>query len=383
MLFYSIGMVITEAIHSRELQVPASAWTPAAEVDGEIRDAAWAVEITGDVQRVQRLAHSQGDGPARGLRPEPGRRGQRRGGAERSQQRSRSARPAEPSSTPAAGIPRVRGHQPRRPPVRRHNGHQPVHLHNLPVHTGRPADPSHRPRRLPVDIRVRPVRPQDQRGRPRQGPDPPVLRPTGPTHPDHRLPRHITPYDALNRITGTWAGSKTEANQLTAFTYDTLLEGQPDTSTRYVGGKSGTAYTKTITAYDKLYRPTTTELTLPDSDPLVAAGAPATLQFEANYNLDGTCRAPRNPPSADSFETVGYQCTDTPHRAHPGWKSPVLDQLRVRRRRPAHHADRARRRRQHHHELPLREGGPAPALTELGLPCDRGHRLSCGGGQRS
>lgn len=62
MLFYSIGMVITEAIHSRELQVPASAWTPAAEVDGEIRDAAWAVEITGDVQRVQRLAHSQGDG---------------------------------------------------------------------------------------------------------------------------------------------------------------------------------------------------------------------------------------------------------------------------------------------------------------------------------
>lgn len=66
MLFYSIGMVITEAIHSRELQVPASAWTPAAEVDGEIRDAAWAVEITGDVQRVQRLAHSQGDGPARG-----------------------------------------------------------------------------------------------------------------------------------------------------------------------------------------------------------------------------------------------------------------------------------------------------------------------------
>ncbi|KFG71651.1 hypothetical protein FM21_33305 [Streptomyces mutabilis] len=80
-------MVITEAVHSRELQVPAPAWTPAADVDPEIRDGAWAVELTGDVQRVQRLAHSQGDGLAGGLRPEPGRRGQRREGAKRSRQR--------------------------------------------------------------------------------------------------------------------------------------------------------------------------------------------------------------------------------------------------------------------------------------------------------
>lgn len=221
-----------------------------------------------------------------------------------------------------------------------------------------------------MDIRVRPVRPQDQRGRPRQGPDPPVLRPTGPTHPDHRLPRHITPYDALNRITGTWAGSKTEANQLTAFTYDTLLEGQPDTSTRYVGGKSGTAYTKTITAYDKLYRPTTTELTLPDSDPLVAAGAPATLQFEANYNLDGTCRAPRNPPSADSPSRPSATNAPTPRTAYDD---------AGRRTTQTAHAAAGNTTTNYRYE---KEGQP-PALTELGLPCDRGHRLSCGGGQRS
>ncbi|MGC0379146.1 hypothetical protein RKD28_006662 [Streptomyces sp. SAI-229] len=45
----SVGMVITDAIRSRVLQVPASAWTPAAETGGEIRDGAWVAEPTGDV----------------------------------------------------------------------------------------------------------------------------------------------------------------------------------------------------------------------------------------------------------------------------------------------------------------------------------------------
>lgn len=40
-LFYSVGMVITEAIHEHVLKVPASAWTPTVEADGEIRDGAW------------------------------------------------------------------------------------------------------------------------------------------------------------------------------------------------------------------------------------------------------------------------------------------------------------------------------------------------------
>ncbi|MER5992783.1 IS1380 family transposase [Streptomyces viridosporus] len=48
-LSYSVGMVITEAIHQHVLRVPASAWTPAVEADGEIRDGAWVAELTGDV----------------------------------------------------------------------------------------------------------------------------------------------------------------------------------------------------------------------------------------------------------------------------------------------------------------------------------------------
>ncbi|MFE5407209.1 IS1380 family transposase, partial [Streptomyces sp. NPDC056580] len=48
-LSYSVGMVITEAIHSHVLKIPATAWTPALEADGEVRDGAWVAELAGNV----------------------------------------------------------------------------------------------------------------------------------------------------------------------------------------------------------------------------------------------------------------------------------------------------------------------------------------------
>ncbi|MGW4027237.1 IS1380 family transposase, partial [Streptomyces sp. NPDC005009] len=48
-LSYSVGMVITDAIHQAVLLVPASARTPATEPDGNIRDGAWVAELAGDV----------------------------------------------------------------------------------------------------------------------------------------------------------------------------------------------------------------------------------------------------------------------------------------------------------------------------------------------
>jgi hypothetical protein len=48
-LSYSVGMVITEAIHSHVLKIPPPAWTPAIETDGEVRDGAWVAELTGDL----------------------------------------------------------------------------------------------------------------------------------------------------------------------------------------------------------------------------------------------------------------------------------------------------------------------------------------------
>ena len=41
-------MVITDAIHQAVLKAPVSAWTPAVEPDGEIRDGAWVAELAGD-----------------------------------------------------------------------------------------------------------------------------------------------------------------------------------------------------------------------------------------------------------------------------------------------------------------------------------------------
>ncbi|WP_371660677.1 RHS repeat-associated core domain-containing protein [Streptomyces sp. NBC_00280] len=137
---------------------------------------------------------------------------------------------------------------------------------------------------------------------------------------DSRSRNILTGYDELGRTTGTWTGSKTDANQLTAHTYDTLLKGLPDASTRYIGGKTGKAYTETVTAYDSLSRPTATELTLPDSDPLAAAGA-ATLQFESQYNIDGTLQSTKQPALGGlPSEVVDYGYTGTGHLTSLGGK---------------------------------------------------------------
>lgn len=105
---------------------------------------------------------------------------------------------------------------------------------------------------------------------------------------DSRGKSVLTSYDEIGRITGTWDGTQDDAHQLTSYEYDTVLKGLATSNTRYVGGKTGKAYTKTVTGYDTLDRPTATTLTLPSTDPLVIAGAPATVSFSSAYRLDGT-----------------------------------------------------------------------------------------------
>ncbi|MCX4860063.1 RHS repeat-associated core domain-containing protein [Streptomyces canus] len=127
-------------------------------------------------------------------------------------------------------------------------------------------------------------------------------------------------YDVLGRTTDTWSAASTadltstleeqvDANKLTHYAYDTLAKGQPDSSTRYVGGAtaSGSAYTKQVTAYDSLYRATTTQLVLPAGDSLVKSGAVAssTLSFSTYYNIDGTQQYTSEPAAGGlSAETV-------------------------------------------------------------------------------
>lgn len=46
---YSVGMVITETIHQHVLKIPSTAWPPAVESCGKVRDGAWIAELTGDL----------------------------------------------------------------------------------------------------------------------------------------------------------------------------------------------------------------------------------------------------------------------------------------------------------------------------------------------
>ncbi|WP_369222621.1 RHS repeat-associated core domain-containing protein [Streptomyces sp. R39] len=116
---------------------------------------------------------------------------------------------------------------------------------------------------------------------------------------DSRKTTLLYGYDELGRKTDQWQTSKTDSNKLAHWAYDTLAKGQLDSSTSYVGGATGTAYTRKVTAYDSLYRPTTTQLVLPSTDALVTSGAVAsTLSLSTYYNLDGTQQYISEPAAA-------------------------------------------------------------------------------------
>ncbi|MEU7115625.1 polymorphic toxin-type HINT domain-containing protein [Streptomyces sp. NPDC046182] len=117
----------------------------------------------------------------------------------------------------------------------------------------------------------------------------------------------VTAYDNIGRPTSTWAGTATPANLLTKRTYDSVLKGYPTASTRYVGGETGSAYTKTVTAYDALSRPTTTELTLPATDPITASVPGGKLSYTSSYRIDGTADTASEPALGGlPAETVKY-----------------------------------------------------------------------------
>ncbi|MEW1996774.1 RHS repeat-associated core domain-containing protein [Streptomyces coelicoflavus] len=143
---------------------------------------------------------------------------------------------------------------------------------------------------------------------------------------DSRGKSILSAYDELGRPTGTWADSKTDANQLTGYTYDTLLKGQPTSSTRYLGGKNGAAYTQAVTAYDSMGRATHTELHLPANDPFVKAGQPATMAFETHYNTPGAVQQTKDPALGGlPSEIVGYEHDDLGNLTAIGTYLPEID----------------------------------------------------------
>ncbi|CAM5515640.1 hypothetical protein STENM223S_03188 [Streptomyces tendae] len=109
-------------------------------------------------------------------------------------------------------------------------------------------------------------------------------------------------YDALGRKTFLKKGTTT----LAAWTYDTATngKGQPATSTRYISGK---AYVSAVTAYNELYQPEATQVTIPDSEGKLAG----TYQWQTYYNdKTGQVEYVDQPAMADlPVETLGITYT--------------------------------------------------------------------------
>lgn len=95
-------------------------------------------------------------------------------------------------------------------------------------------------------------------------------------------------YDEMGRKTAefdtTGGVDQSPANELASWTYDTLKKGKPTSSTRYVGGTSGAAYTQKVYGYDSHGWVQATQLVVP-----AAEGAlQGTYTTSSSYNLTGT-----------------------------------------------------------------------------------------------
>ncbi|WP_156365700.1 type IV secretion protein Rhs [Nocardiopsis sp. NRRL B-16309] len=106
-------------------------------------------------------------------------------------------------------------------------------------------------------------------------------------------------YDELGRQLGLH--DDTPDGPLRAeWVYDTLAKGHLTSSTRYV---DGSAYTTAVVRYDQFYRPTTTDVRIPSSEPMLGGR----YRFSTQYNLDGSVRAQTMPAAGGlGQETVSY-----------------------------------------------------------------------------
>ncbi|MFS4093357.1 HYD1 signature containing ADP-ribosyltransferase family protein [Streptomyces sp. AF1A] len=116
-------------------------------------------------------------------------------------------------------------------------------------------------------------------------------------------------YDEMGRKTAeydtTGGVDPAPGNELAAWTYDTLKKGKPTSSTRYVGGTSGTAYTSKVLGYDSHGWVQATELVVPSSEGALAG----TYIHQNRYNLTGTLKSytDQDPTTvALPEETVSY-----------------------------------------------------------------------------
>ncbi|MFC9295499.1 polymorphic toxin-type HINT domain-containing protein [Streptomyces sp. NPDC057011] len=112
--------------------------------------------------------------------------------------------------------------------------------------------------------------------------------------------------DLLGRTTATYEGAVVDpAKQVGSFTYDTKVLGKPSTTTRFVGGASGSAYTSEITGYDVGYRPSGTKVTIPESEKELAGTYETTNTYDTFGQLKTTA-LPEITEAGLTAETLTY-----------------------------------------------------------------------------
>jgi RHS repeat-associated protein len=110
-------------------------------------------------------------------------------------------------------------------------------------------------------------------------------------------------YDAIGRQVGLHDDAP-DGPLRAKWVYDTLAEGHLTSSTRYV---DGSAYTSRVVNYDQFYRPTTTEVLVPSSEP----GLAGRYRFTTAYNPDGTVQSQTLPAAGGlGLESVTHSYND-------------------------------------------------------------------------
>ena len=101
----------------------------------------------------------------------------------------------------------------------------------------------------------------------------------------------------------TKASTESGSNELASWAYDSLAKGLPTSSTRYVGGTAGSAYTEAVTGYNAQGQPTGGTYTIPATDGFAAAGKTAApASGTVTYTLASTYT-----PNTGLLATTTYQ----------------------------------------------------------------------------
>ncbi|MFG2877084.1 polymorphic toxin-type HINT domain-containing protein [Streptomyces sp. NPDC048337] len=123
---------------------------------------------------------------------------------------------------------------------------------------------------------------------------------------DARGKSATTVSDLLGRTIATYEGTAVDpAKQVGSFTYDTKVRGKPSTTTRFVGGASGSAYTSEITGYDVGYRPLGTKVTIPQAEKQLAGTYETTNTYDTFGQLKTTA-LPAITATGLNAETLTY-----------------------------------------------------------------------------